>query len=199
MTTIEEYRTKLKELEDRVSFLLKEINSKFDTETFLNFDALNVKNIDMNNFEIKILASENYSNKLELVEKKTRQGFIVEAPKSKNTRHNIFFMSSEKVKKLTKEKIEELEEKISNAFELVFLFKRYKALRKEIDSEFELRFSKQETYLYLRLIASEYFNEKAFARDDYRDYIDFSAFVKELKKKDDEITTKRNNDLSKKR
>jgi hypothetical protein len=196
MTTIEEYRTKLKELEDRVSFLLKESNSKFDAATFLNFDALNVKTININNFEIKILASENYSNKRELVEIKTRQGFVMKAHKSKNTRHNIFFMSSEKVKKLTKEKIEELEEKISNAFELVFLFKRYKALRKEIDSEFDLRFSKQETYLYLRLVASEHFDEKARSRDDYRDYLDFSDFIQELKEKDDEITTKRNNELS---
>ncbi len=196
MTTIEEYRTKLKELEDRVSFLLKESNSKFDAATFLNFDALNVKTININNFEIKILASENYSNKMELVEKKTRQGFIVEAPKSKNTRHNIFFMSSEKVKKLTKEKIEELEEKISNAFELVFLFKRYKALRKEIDSEFELRFSKQRTYTYLKLVANEFFEEKARSRDDYREYDEFSMFVQKLEEKDDEITTKRNNELS---
>lgn len=196
MTTIEEYRFKLKEIEDRTSFLLKEIKSKFDVATFLNFDALNVKPIDIVNFEIKILASENYTDENELVEKKNRQGFTVEAPKSKNTRHNIFFMSSTKVRKLAEEKIEELEEKISNIMELVFLYNRYKALRDEIDSEFDLRFSKQQMYLHLGSVNKEYFDKKAFARDDFRDYLDFSKFIIELKEKDTLLKVSRNSILS---
>lgn len=196
MTTIEEYRIKLKEIEDRTAFLLKEIKSKFDVATFLNFDALNIKSIDIVNFEIKILASENYIDESELVEKKNRQGFTVEAPKSKNTRHNIFFMSSTKVKKLTEEKIEELEEKITNIMELVFLYNRYKALRDEIESEFDLRFSKQQVYLHLCSVNKEYFDKKAFARDDFRDYLDFSKFVNELRDKDTLLKVSRNSILS---
>lgn len=191
---IEEYKNKLKEIEDKVFLLLKDMKIKFDVNTFLHFDALNVKPIDMFNFEIKILASENYTDMSEYVEKINRQGIKTEGYKNKNTRHNIFFISATKVRNLKKE---DLEEKISNAMELVFLYQRYKALREEIKSTFELRFSKQRIYLYLSLLDREYFEEKASSRDDFKEYLDFEKFICELKDKDSNIKITRDEFLSK--
>ncbi|MFX4231402.1 hypothetical protein ACOL3I_07940 [Aliarcobacter butzleri] len=192
---VNEFKEKLKKLENRVSELLKEMKIKFDVDTFLHFDKLNIKHIDISNFEIKILASENYQDESKLVEKINRQGLEVLGFKKKNTRHNIFFLSASKVQSLEKDILEKI---FKNAYELYNLFYRYKALREEINTTFELKFLNHRVCLFLSLVDNEYFLEKQQKYDEFDEYFIFQDFINELYNKDRFIELERNSILSNK-
>ncbi len=190
---IKDFKNKISKIEDRVSELLTEMKIKFDVDTFLHFDKLNIKHIDISNFEIKILASENFEDESKLVEKTNRQGVQVLGYKKKNTRHNIFFLSSSKVKSL---ELEVLEKTFKSAYELYSLFYRYKALREEINTTFELRFLNHQTCLFLSLVNEEYFLEKQQNYSDFNEYLEFQSYIRELNQKDRDIEIERSNILS---
>lgn len=192
---IKDFKNKISKIEDRVSELLTEMKIKFDVDTFLHFDKLNIKHIDISNFEIKILASENFEDESKLVEKTNRQGVQVLGYKKKNTRHNIFFLSSSKVNSL---ELEVLEKTFKSAYELYSLFYRYKALREEINTTFELRFLNHQTCLFLSLVNEEYFLEKQQNYSDFNEYLEFQSYIRELNQKDRDIEIERNNLLSSK-
>ncbi len=190
---IKDFKNKISKIEDRVSELLTEMKIKFDVDTFLHFDKLNIKHIDISNFEIKILASENFEDESKLVEKTNRQGVQVLGYKKKNTRHNIFFLSSSKVNSL---ELEVLEKTFKSAYELYSLFYRYKALREEINTTFELRFLNHQTCLFLSLVNEEYFLEKQQNYSDFNEYLEFQSYIRELNQKDRDIEIERSNILS---
>lgn len=190
---IKDFKNKISKIEDRVSELLTEMKIKFDVDTFLHFDKLNIKHIDISNFEIKILASENFEDESKLVEKINRQGVQVLGHKKKNTRHNIFFLSSSKVNSL---ELEVLEKTFKSAYELYSLFYRYKALREEINTTFELRFLNHQTCLFLSLVNEEYFLEKQQNYSDFNEYLEFQSYIRELNQKDRDIEIERSNILS---
>ncbi|MGJ0317972.1 hypothetical protein NG767_04375 [Aliarcobacter cryaerophilus] len=192
---IKDFKNKISKIEDRVSELLTEMKIKFDVDTFLHFDKLNIKHIDISNFEIKILASENFEDESKLVEKTNRQGVQVLGYKKKNTRHNIFFLSSSKVNSL---ELEVLEKTFKSAYELYSLFYRYKALREEINTTFELRFLNHQSCLFLSLVNKEYFLEKQQNYSDFNEYLEFQSYIRELNQKDRDIEIERNNLLSSK-
>ena len=88
------------------------------------------------------------------------------------------------------------EKTFKSAYELYSLFYRYKALREEINTTFELRFLNHQTCLFLSLVNEEYFLEKQQNYSDFNEYLEFQSYIRELNQKDRDIEIERSNILS---
>ncbi|MEA2019311.1 MAG: hypothetical protein U9N59_12765 [Campylobacterota bacterium] len=178
---IDNYKKRLDSIKKRISELLLEIKSKFDVDTFLNFDKLNIQESSIANPDFKIIASENFTESSDTLTT-LKNGDIKIENKRRNTRHNVYFLSANKIMNYEKKIIEE---KLFIAMELFSLFEKYKALRLEIKADFDNKYFKQEVFLFVGFMKEDdSYHEKINNCDNNSDFREFQKFINDFEHQD---------------
>lgn len=179
--TIQNYKTRFKEIKDEISFYIEKLELNFSTEEFLNFDSITYKDLDIDlndpdkfkNQDYLILGNESYS--------------VIEDDKTvlKRTRTTIFSMRKPKLLKLKTEKLIDI---FLDYTKLISLYKEYKLLREELDLIFEKEFTDISTYQKLiPVLGIDFYLEKMREIEtelEERGYNEYAFFLQEIKREE---------------